>query len=57
MTTRRNSTAAPTKDPTTGRWSFVLDLGPGPDTNGQWRQRRQAKRRGLATKTDADPRR
>lgn len=50
MTTTRNSTAAPTKDPDTGRWWFVLDLGPGPDANGQWRQRRQAKRRGFPTK-------
>lgn len=50
MTTDRNSTAAPTKDPNTGRWWFVLDLGPGPDAAGDWRHRRQAKRRGFATK-------
>jgi integrase len=53
MTSDRNSTAAPTKDPKTGTWRFVLDLGPGPDANGVWRQRRQAKRRGFPTKAAA----
>ena len=53
MSSERNSTAAPTKDPKTGKWRFVLDLGPGPDANGVWRQRRQAKRRGFATKAAA----
>lgn len=50
MSADRNSTAAPTKDPNTGKWWFVLDLGPGPDVNGAWRHRRQVKRRGFATK-------
>ena len=50
MTSTRNSTAAPIKDPDTGRWSFILDLGPGPDAKGVWRQRRQARRRGFTTK-------
>ena len=50
---RRSSTAAPMKDPDTGRWWFVVDLGAGPDRNGIWRQRRQAKRRGFTTKSEA----
>ena len=53
MSADRNSTAAPTKDPSTGKWWFVLDLGPGPDANGAWRHRRQVKRRGFATKSAA----
>lgn len=44
----RNSSAAPRKDPTTGTWWFVVDIGPGPDGN-----RRQAKRRGFPTKRAA----
>lgn len=45
--TRRNS-ASPRKDEATGTWCFVVDLGPGPDGN-----RRQARRRGFATKREA----
>lgn len=41
-------TAAPSRDANTGTWSFVVDLGPGPDG-----QRRQARRRGIATKREA----
>jgi integrase len=40
--------SAPRKDPKTGTWSFVVDLGPGP--NGK---RRQARRRGFPTKKAA----
>ena len=36
-----------------GTWEFVVDLGPGPDTTGRWRERRQARRRGFATKREA----
>jgi integrase len=43
--TKRNSAAAPRKDPENGTWWFVIDLGQ--DSNGR---RRQAKRRGFATK-------
>jgi len=45
MTTDRNTTAAPRKDPKTGTWWFVVDCGVGPDG-----KRRQAKRRGFPTK-------
>jgi integrase len=48
MTTNRNATAAPRKDPKTGTWWFIVDLGKGP--NGK---RRQARRRGFATKAQA----
>jgi integrase len=46
--TQRNATAAPRKDPKTGKWSFVVDLGQGPDG-----KRRQARRRGFGTKAAA----
>ncbi len=45
--TKRASSAAPKRGPD-GRWSFVVDLGPGPDG-----KRRQAKRRGFVTKKAA----
>ena len=44
----RNSAAAPRKDPKTGTWYFIVDIGTGPDG-----QRRQAKRRGFSTKKEA----
>jgi hypothetical protein len=47
LMTRRNS-ASPRKDAATGKWCFVVDLGPGPDGT-----RRQARRRGFATKREA----
>lgn len=47
MTTRRRD-AGPRKDEASGRWYFVVDLPPGP--NGE---RRQAKRRGFATRKAA----
>ena len=53
MTTRRAADAAPRKNPKTNLWDFVVDLGPGPDTDGIWRERRQARRRGFATKRAA----
>lgn len=46
MTASRS--ASPRKDPKTGTWSFVVDLGPGPDG-----KRRQARRRGFPTKRAA----
>lgn len=47
MTKRQNS-AAPQKDEATGTWWFVADVGRGPDG-----KRRQARRRGFATKKEA----
>ena len=44
----RNSAAAPRKDPKTGTWFFVVDVGPGADG-----KRRQVLRRGFATKKQA----
>jgi integrase len=44
----RNSTAAPRRDPGTGKWWFIVDTGIGADG-----KRRQAKRRGFATKNAA----
>ena len=44
----RNSTAAPRKDPKTGAWFFVVDVGSSPDG-----KRRQVFRRGFATKRQA----
>ena len=43
-----SGSAVPRKDPTTGTWSFVVDLPDGPDG-----RRRQARRRGFRTKADA----
>ena len=48
----RQRSATPTKAEN-GTWGFVVDLGPGPDSNGEWRERRQARRRGFATKREA----
>lgn len=48
----KQQSAAPTRD-TNGKWSFVVDLGPGLDQKGEWRERRQARRRGFATKKAA----
>ncbi|MGH9287288.1 MAG: Arm DNA-binding domain-containing protein, partial [Acidimicrobiales bacterium] len=36
-----------------GTWWFVVDLGPGPGRGGEWKERRQAYRRGFATKAAA----
>jgi integrase len=47
------SSAAPQRDADTGTWWFIIDLGPGPGRDGKWRDRRQAKRRGFATKKAA----
>jgi integrase len=44
----RNSAAAPRKDPNTGTWYFIVDIGTGTDG-----RRRQAKRRGFSTKREA----
>jgi integrase len=44
----RNSAAAPRKDPKTGTWFFVVDVGLKPDGT-----RRQAYRRGFRTKAEA----
>jgi integrase len=49
MTAKRAGTATPRKDPRTGEWWFVVDGGRDPETG----RRRQAKRRGFATKRDA----
>ncbi|MDQ3640424.1 MAG: site-specific integrase [Actinomycetota bacterium] len=46
MTSRRS--AGPQKDEKTGTWGFVVDLGAGPEG-----KRRQARRRGFATKREA----
>jgi len=51
--TRRAPSVAPRKNPTTGLWEFIVDLGPGPDAAGVWRERRQARRRGFSTKAAA----
>jgi hypothetical protein len=50
MTKQRS--AAPTQE-ANGTWVFVVDLGPGVDSKGVWRERRQARRRGFATKKAA----
>jgi integrase len=44
----RNSSAVPRKDPKTGKWLFIVDIGEAPDG-----RRRQAKRRGFATRKAA----
>lgn len=49
--TRQRSTA-PTQEPN-GTWSFIVDLGPGVDADGKWRERRQARRRGFPTRKAA----
>lgn len=51
--TARATSAAPRKDQRTGTWSFVFDAGPGYDSDGRWRERRQVRRRGFATKKAA----
>lgn len=48
----RQRSATPTKAEN-GTWQFVVDLGAGPGPDGEWRERRQAKRRGFATKREA----
>ena len=45
--------ATPRRDPKSGTWSFIVDLGPGLDAKGEWRERRQARRRGFPTKKAA----
>ena len=50
MTRQRG--AAPRRE-ANGTWRFVVDLGPGPDAKGQWRERNQALRRGFPTKKAA----
>ncbi len=44
----RHQTAAPRKDPKTGSWYFIVDIGTGADG-----KRRQARRRGFETKKAA----
>jgi integrase len=44
--------AAPRQDPN-GTWWFIVDIGAGPDAKSVWRERRQIKRRGFATKKTA----
>jgi integrase len=51
MSTRQS--ASPRKDARTDTWSFVVDLGPGVDSTGEWRERRQARRRGFPTRKAA----
>ncbi len=48
----RSSVAAPSKA-ADGTWWFVMDRGPGYDRTGAWRERRQARRKGFATKREA----
>lgn len=48
----RQGSASPTRT-ANGTWGFVVDLGPGPGSDGVWRERRQARRRGFATKREA----
>lgn len=50
MTKQRS--AAPRQE-ANGTWRFVVDLGPGLDAKGVWRERRQALRRGFPTKRAA----
>ncbi|MCU1451927.1 MAG: Integrase [Acidimicrobiales bacterium] len=51
--TKRAQSASPKKDEATGTWGFVVDLGAGPDSKGEWQERRQARRRGFPTKKAA----
>jgi integrase len=46
---QRRNTAVPVRDPETGTWGFVVDVGRDPSTG----KRRQVRRRGLATKRAA----
>ena len=48
MSERRAREAGPVKDPTTGRWGFIVDIGV--DARGM---RKQARRRGFKTKVEA----
>ncbi len=50
---KRAPSAGPKKNPKTGTWGFVIDLGEGYDVRGVWRERRQVRRRGFATKAAA----
>jgi len=45
----RNKSAVPVRDPKTGTWGFVVDIGRDPATG----RRRQVRRRGLETKREA----
>lgn len=48
----RSRSAAPTQE-ANGTWRFVVDLGSGLNAAGEWRERRQALRRGFPTKAAA----
>ncbi|MBS1836220.1 MAG: site-specific integrase [Actinobacteria bacterium] len=50
---QRSANGGPKQDETTGTWGFVFDAGPGYDTGGNWRQRRQVRRRGFPTRKAA----
>ena len=45
----RTSSATPRKDPQTGTWGFIVDVGIDPKTG----KRRQVRRRGYRTRNDA----
>lgn len=48
----KQRSAAPVQEPN-GTWAFIVDLGPGLDAKGVWRERRQARRRGFPTRKAA----
>lgn len=49
----RRPKAGPRFDDQSGTWSFVLDAGPGFNAKGEWKDRRQVRRRGFETEEDA----
>jgi integrase len=49
MTKQRARSAAPRQD-SDGSWSFVVDGGPGKNAKGEWKDRRQVRRKGFRTK-------
>lgn len=50
--TKRAPSAAP-KQQADKSWGFVFDAGPGPGPDGEWRDRRQIRRRGFRTRKEA----
>lgn len=53
MTTKKRASAATPKKAPNGTWYFSVDAGPGIGNDGKFRERRQAYRRGFATKAEA----
>ena len=53
MTEQKRATAAVPKKAPNGTWYFSVDAGPGIGADGKFRDRRQAYRRGFATKNEA----